>query len=108
MKFTGPEFAGGATFPPEPGMPGYEEGLTFRTPNLTPDAGGVLVRFASKDEWIKRFRQGRVYKGSPMHWGPLSRMSDADLEALWVFFNGLAPVANDVGQTAFKAEAGAK
>jgi mono/diheme cytochrome c family protein len=106
MQFIGPEFAGGANFPTPPGTPGSEEGLTFRSPNLTPDPTGVLVRIGSKDAWIRRFRQGRVYKGSPMHWGPFSRMSDVDLEALWLFFNSLAPVPNDVGQTAFRAEAG--
>jgi mono/diheme cytochrome c family protein len=104
MQFVGPEFAGGATFPPEPGFPGAEEGLTFRSPNLTPDSTGILVRIGSKEAWIARFRQGRVFTGTPMYWGAFGKMSDADLEALWVFFNSLEPVANDVGSTAFRAE----
>lgn len=103
VRFTGPELAGGAEFPPMPGFPGAEEGLTFKSPNLTPHATGVLAKFGSKDRWIARFRQGRVYTGSPMPWGPFSQMSDADLEALWVYLNSLAPVENDVGQIAYRA-----
>jgi mono/diheme cytochrome c family protein len=99
----GREFAGGAIFETEPGSPGVAEGLTFRTVNLTPDsATGALVRFGSKENWIKRFRQGRVYKGSLMPWGSFTRISDTDLEALWVFFNSLPPVRNDVSPSAFR------
>ena len=106
---TGPEFAGGAIFTTEPGSPGESEGLTFRTVNLTPDsATGALVRFGSKENWIKRFRQGRVYKGSVMPWGPFSKMSDTDLEALWVFFNSLPPVRHEVSPSAFRDTASAK
>ena len=99
----GPEFGGGAIFRPEPGFPGHGEGLAFRTVNLTPDsATGALVKFGSKENWVQRFRQGRVYRGSPMPWGPFTRMSDADLEALWVYFNSLQPVRNDVSPSVFK------
>jgi hypothetical protein len=43
-----------------------------------------------------------------MPWGSFSRMSDADLEALWAFFNSLDPVENDVGPTAFRDTATAR
>lgn len=97
----GPEFAGGFEFRVEPGAPGEGEGLAFRSANLTPDSSGVLVKIASRDAWIKRFRAGRAYKGSPMPWGSFALMTDADLEALWLYFNTLQPVANDV-QTVFR------
>ena len=97
----GPEFAGGFEFRVEPGAAGEGEGLAFRSANLTPDSGGVLVKIGSRDTWIKRFRAGRVYKGSPMPWGSFALMTDADLEALWVYFNALQPVTNQV-QTVFR------
>jgi mono/diheme cytochrome c family protein len=102
-RFTGPEFAGGAEFPAEPGTPGYEPGLTFYSPNLTPHPTSVLSRFPTAESWTARFRAGRVHAASPMPWGPFSRMSDEDLEALWVFLNSLEPVENDVGPTVVRA-----
>lgn len=97
----GPEFAGGLTFQVEPGAPGEKDGLAFRSANLTPDTTGVLVKIGSKDGWIRRFRTGRVHKGSPMPWGQFALMSDADLEALWLYFNSLQPVSNSV-QTVYR------
>jgi mono/diheme cytochrome c family protein len=101
MRFTGPEFAGGAEFEAE-NVPGADTTLRYRSPNLTPHPSGVLARFETKDAWIARFRAGRVHVGSPMPWGPFSRMSDADLEALWTFFNTLEPVAGDAGVSVFR------
>ena len=71
--------------------------VLVRMPNLTPDPTGVLVRFPNEEEWIARFRMGRVIPESFMHWGPFSRMSDDDLRAIYIFLNSLDAVANDVG-----------
>jgi mono/diheme cytochrome c family protein len=101
-RFTGPEFAGGFEFEPPPvGVLGSDGKTWYRSPNLTSDATGIMSKYPDKSEWIKRFRQGRVLPGSPMHWGPFSRMSDADLEALLIFFKSLPPIANEVGTTAY-------
>jgi mono/diheme cytochrome c family protein len=101
-RFIGPEFGGGFEFEPPPaGVMGSDGKTWYRSPNLTIDETGIMSRYPSKEEWIKRFRQGRVLHGSPMHWGPFSRMSDADLEAIWVFLKSLAPVPFEVGTTAF-------
>jgi mono/diheme cytochrome c family protein len=105
-RFIGPEFAGGFEFEPPPkGVLGSDGKTWYRTPNLTPDPTGILGKYPDKAEWIKRFRQGRVLPGSPMHWGPFSRMSDADLESLLLFFKSLKPIPNDVGATAFVKDA---
>jgi len=37
-----------------------------------------------------------------MDWGPLSRMSDEDLKALYMFLQSIPPVDNDVSETMFK------
>jgi hypothetical protein len=74
--------------------------IILRMPNLTPDPTGVLVRYPTEEAWIKRFRAGRVIRGSFMHWGPFSRMSDQDLRAIYMYLHTLKPVANDVGPVA--------
>jgi mono/diheme cytochrome c family protein len=101
-RFVGPEFAGGYEEPSA--LPSEEPKLWYRSPNITPDPNGVLAAFDSKEAWIHRFRVGRVFKGSPMPWGPFSRMSDTDLEAVWIFLKSLPPTANDLGPTIFEKE----
>ena len=101
-RIVGPAFGGGMEFEPmPPGFPGSDRKTWFRSPNLTTDASGIMSNFPTREEWIQRFRLGRVLPGTPMHWGTFSRMSDADLEALWIFFRGLPPITNEVGTTAF-------
>ncbi|HEX5112736.1 MAG TPA: cytochrome c [Saprospiraceae bacterium] len=102
---TGPEFAGGMEFEPWPAFHKYlgvDTTLWIRTPNITPDPTGVLVKFKTPEEFIARFRQGRTVPYSPMDWGPFSRMSDEDLTAIYMFLNKLEPVAKDVGDISFK------
>lgn len=102
---TGPEFAGGMEFEPWPEFHKFlkadpEEWL--RTPNITPDPGSALAKFKTAEEFIQRFRLGRVIAHSPMDWGPFSRMSDEDITALWMYLNSLQPVKHDVGAIQFK------
>lgn len=99
----GPDFGGGAEIEPLP-LPGVDRTLWFHPPNLTSHDTGALKNFPTREAWIARFRAGRVYPGSPMHWGPFSRMSDADLSALWIFLNSLPPADNDTGPRVFKKE----
>jgi mono/diheme cytochrome c family protein len=100
MEQTGPSWAGGSEFEPMP-MPGADPTQWTRSPNLTPHPSGVLKNFPTKEAWIQRFRAGRTVDTSPMHWGPFSRMSDEDLTALWLFFNTLDPIDNEVGAMVF-------
>jgi mono/diheme cytochrome c family protein len=95
-ELTGPAFSGNATG--EPSL--TDPTIILRMPNLTPDPTGVLVRYPTEEAWIKRFRAGRVIRGSFMHWGPFSRMGDDDLRAIYMYLHTLKPVANDVGPVA--------
>jgi len=104
---TAPEFAGGMEFEPWPALYKFlntDTTIWLRTPNITPDADGAFAKFKTPEDFIKRFRQGRLVAFSPMDWGPFSRMSDEDLTALWMFLNSLEPVKHDVGELAFKKE----
>jgi mono/diheme cytochrome c family protein len=102
---TGPEYAGGMEFEPWPDFNkfmGADPDIWLKTPNITPDPGSHLSVFKTKEDFIKRFREGRRVMFSPMDWGPFSRMSDEDLEAIWMYLNSLEPVKNDIGEVAFK------
>lgn len=104
---TGPEYAGGMEFEPFPEFHvalGVDPDLWSRTPNITPHPNSALSKFTSLEEWIQRFRQGRIVMHSPMDWGPFSRMTDEDLEALWIYLNSLESIENDVGQLVFKKD----
>ena len=103
----GPEYAGGLEGEPTPEINeklGVDPNVWTRSPNITPHPNSALSKFKTVESWIARFRQGRLVPTSPMHWGPFSRMSDEDLEALWLYLNSLEPVENDVGETVFVKE----
>jgi mono/diheme cytochrome c family protein len=103
----GREYAGGMEFEPFPELHlalGVDPDLWTRSPNITPHPNSALSKFKSPDEWINRFRHGRIIMHSPMDWGPFSRMSDEDLGALWVYLHSLEPVENDVGPVVYKKD----
>jgi mono/diheme cytochrome c family protein len=86
--FIGVHFAGG------PAM--EEEGVTFTPPNLTPHPTTGHITQWTEQAFINRFRGGRVYKESPMPWGPYSTMSDNDLKAIYRYLRSLPPEENKV------------
>jgi mono/diheme cytochrome c family protein len=104
---TGPEFAGGMEFEPWPDFYKYlgvDPTTWIRTPNITPDPNSALANYKTPEEFIARFRKGRIINFSPMDWGPFSRMSDEDITAIWMYLNSLEPVQKDVGELVFKKE----
>ncbi|GAA0877455.1 hypothetical protein GCM10009119_04230 [Algoriphagus jejuensis] len=105
FEATDTEYAGGMEFEPDPALniaAGEDPDTWTRTPNITPHPLSALSKFKTLDEWKARFRLGRQIKISPMHWGPFSRMSDEDLEALYLYLHSLDPVEKDVGPLMFK------
>ncbi|MFC3416147.1 c-type cytochrome [Algoriphagus hitonicola] len=101
----GPEYAGGMEFEPFPELHlalGEDPELWMRTPNITPHANSALSKFKTVEEWKERFRKGRQIMISPMHWGPFSRMTDEDLEALYLYLKSLKPEDYDAGALMFK------
>jgi mono/diheme cytochrome c family protein len=93
--FIGPEYAGGNKFEILDEKYEIRKGKHLVTPNLTPDSQtGRMTGWTQKD-FIKRFRQGRVIPGSPMPWGPFSRMTDAELTAIYKFLQTV-PSSNNI------------
>jgi mono/diheme cytochrome c family protein len=90
-SFTGPRLAGGAE------MRSGKNGLVLVPPNLTPDPStGRLVSW-SEDQFVTRFRQGKLIPESPMPWNAFARMTEDDLRAVYRYLRSVPPVAHDPG-----------
>jgi len=90
----GEEYAGGFTMEEKTDSGTY----VFTTPNLTPDAATGHIKKWSQQQFIKRFRAGRIIPHSPMPWGPFSHMSDDELKAIYAYLHTLKPTHNEVRQ----------
>jgi mono/diheme cytochrome c family protein len=93
-KFVGEPLAGGTVFE-EPGKP------TLVTPNLTPDSSSRIFGW-SQEDFIKRFRMGKVIPYSHMPWESYGRMTDEELKAIYKFLRTLKPVRTDYSKPAAK------
>jgi mono/diheme cytochrome c family protein len=89
---TGPRF-GGATGFIEPSDPGH----SWSPPNITSDAETGRLGRMSEDEFVARFRAGRVLPNSPMPWQGYQRMADDDLRAIYRYLMTVPAVRRDVG-----------
>jgi mono/diheme cytochrome c family protein len=89
--FIGEDYAGGLEMESE-----TDSGtLVITTPNLTPHASGRLKGWTS-EQFIQRFRMGKLVAQSHMPWGPFSRMSDEELKAIYNYLQTVKPVDNKV------------
>ncbi len=77
--FTGEWFAGGNDI----------EG--FITPNITTDSSSRMFGW-SQQNFVDRFRIGRLIPKSPMPWSSFQRMDDEELKAIYAYLRTLKPV----------------
>jgi len=68
------------------------------TPNLTPDSETGHISSWTEEQFIKRFREGRIIPGSEMPWEQFQNMSDNDLKAIFRYIHNIAPVKNKIDQ----------
>ena len=87
----GEPFAGGGKM--------ESQGMTFISPNLTPDAKTGWITRWSEDDFVARFKSGSSITGTPMPWRSFSNMSEDDLRAIYRYLRTLPPVENAVPQT---------
>jgi len=92
-EYIGAKFAGGQRMDIED-----DPTHVFVTPNLTADAATGLIYSWSEDDFIARFRKGRVLPVALMPWAAFSRMSDDDLRAIYRYLRSLPPAVNAVGE----------
>lgn len=93
FALTSPPFAGRS----EATVHRDHEGYEFAPPNLTPDPRTGRIAGWTEEQFVQRFRAGRVLPGSPMPWESFSGMSDDDLKSLYRYLKSLPPVERDVG-----------
>jgi mono/diheme cytochrome c family protein len=66
----------------------------FMTPNLTPDSTGRIF-YWSKQNFIDRFRAGKLIPKSPMPWNSFGRMTDDELTAIYHFLKSTKAVKTE-------------
>lgn len=95
FALSGPALSGAAEADPDDTHPEYE----IIAPNLTPDPEtGALAGYTTPAQFVDRFRKvGRSTKGSPMPWENFQRMTDADLESLFLYLKSISPVRHRTG-----------
>ncbi len=88
----GPRF-GGATGFTESDDPAH----SWSPPNITSDPETGRLGKMTEDQFVLRFRQGRIIAGSPMPWQAFSRLAEEDLRAIYRYLKSVPPVKRDVG-----------
>jgi mono/diheme cytochrome c family protein len=91
-ELVGPRYGGATGF-----VEGTDHQYTWSPPNITSDPGTGRLGAMSEDEFVTRFRAGRLIEGSPMPWQSFSRMGEDDLRAIYRYLKSLPPVKRDVG-----------
>lgn len=95
-----PPYSGGFVFPASDWTHGY----TFVAPNLTPDPDTGIMAHWSEEQFRQRMKAGEQLRGSPMPWGPFSRMDSTDVIAIYRFLQSLDAVENPIERTAYGPE----
>jgi len=92
--FINEKFSGGMGFQ----SPDDPDKITYFTPNLTPDPTTGRITNWTQDQFIKRFRKGKLIQYSEMPWNSFSKMSDNDLKAIYKYLKSLKPVKHEFAQ----------
>ncbi|MES2647216.1 MAG: c-type cytochrome [Bacteroidota bacterium] len=92
--FIGPDFSGGMGFkhPKDP------DKITYFSPNLTPDKTTGRITNWTQDQFVKRFKKGKLLQYSEMPWNSFSKMSENDLKAIYKYLHTLKPVKHEFAQ----------
>lgn len=72
-------------------------GNFWSPPNITCDPETGRLAHLSEDDFITRFRAGRLLPHSPMPWQNFRELADDDLRAIYRYLKTVPPVHNDVG-----------
>ena len=88
----GPRFGGTTGFTDD-----VDPTRTWSPPNITSDPETGRLGKMTEDQFVARFRQGRVIPGSPMPWQAFGRMADDDLRAIYRYLKTVPPVRRDNG-----------
>lgn len=96
---TGPRF-GGTTGFTEADDPSH----TWSPPNITSDPETGRLGKLTEDQFVARFRQGRILPGSPMPWQAFGRLAEEDLRSIYRYLKSVPAVKRDVGPAVVNVE----
>ena len=95
------QMTGAITGPRYGGTTGFREivdtARSWSPPNITSDSETGRLGTMTEDQFVARFRQGRLIPGSPMPWQAFSRMSEEDLRAIYKYLKSVPAVKRDNG-----------
>jgi mono/diheme cytochrome c family protein len=100
MKVGGARFSGNADAEPDHKDAAY----VYRIPNLTPDSETGHIAKWDEEQFVGRFRAGRVLASSKMPWEAYREMTDADLRSVYRYLKSLPPVKHYIGSPRRKAD----
>ena len=70
---------------------------SWSPPNITSDPETGRLGKLTEEQFVARFRQGRIIPGSPMPWQAFSRLNEDDLRAIYKYLMTVPPVKRDNG-----------
>ncbi|MRG45027.1 cytochrome C [Chitinophaga sp. SYP-B3965] len=96
---TARDLAGNSIGEPFAGGTPIEERLgSFTPPNITPDSTSRIFNW-SQENFIARFRLGKIVEGTPMPWSAFKGMTDNELKAIYKYLQTLQPVHTEIAST---------
>jgi mono/diheme cytochrome c family protein len=98
-ELVGPRFGGSTGF-----VEANDPGHSWSPPNITSDPETGRLGKMNEDEFVARFRAGRILPNSPMPWQAYGRMTDDDLRAIYRYLKTVPPAKNDVGPSMVEAK----
>jgi mono/diheme cytochrome c family protein len=99
-ELIGPRFGGSDNF-----VDDKVPGRIWSPPNITSDKTTGRLGRMTEDDFVNRFRAGRVLEGSPMPWQGFRQMDEDDLRAIYRYLMTVPPVTRDVGPPVRRAAA---
>jgi mono/diheme cytochrome c family protein len=83
---------------PLAGSKGFDpaDGVSWSPPNLTSDPTGKTGQL-TEDEFVARFRAGRLLPHSPMPWQGFKNLAEDDIRAIYRYIKTVPPVHQDIG-----------
>ena len=89
---TGPKFGGTKDFQDD-----GDPNVSWSPPNITSDKETGRLGLLTEDQFVARFRQGRVVPGSPMPWQAFSRLNEDDLRSIYRYLKSVPAAKRDNG-----------
>ena len=96
--YEGAPFSGG-----NPGPSDVDPNVILAPPNLTPHEGTGYITGWSEEQFLTRFRGGKLIPETIMPWAAYARMTDDDIRAIYRYLRTLDPVERDPGPSVRQA-----